>query len=86
VSLSGPSVGKRQVEIGEVRETKYQFLCSPLNGGLGVNLLIQSGSPLFYQTERKGLALHITLVGTSLTRQECFPLTELQHTVMTITF
>jgi hypothetical protein len=59
VSLSDPSVGKRQVEIREVRETTYQFLCSPLNGGLRVNVLIQSGTPLFYQTERKGLASHV---------------------------
>jgi hypothetical protein len=63
VSLSGPSVGKRQVEIREVRETKYQ-LCSPLNGGLGLNLLIQSGTSLFYQTERKGLGSHVSLVGS----------------------
>jgi hypothetical protein len=89
VSLSGPSVGKRQVEIREVRETKYQFLCSPLNGGLGLNLLIQSGTFLSYQIERKGLGSHVSLVGTRVfatTRQEYLLLTELQHTVMTITF
>ena len=72
MSLSGPSVGKRQVEIREVKDTKYQFLYYPLNGGLGVNLLIQSGTPLFYKTDKKGLA-YIPLVETSIfpaTRQE----------------
>ena len=88
MSLSGPSVGNGQVEIREVRETEYQFLSCPLNGS-GVNLLIQSGVSLFYQTVRKGLASHTSLVGTRVfptTRQECVLLTELQHTVLTITF
>jgi len=82
VSLSGPSIGKRQVEIKEVRETKYQLLGSSVNCGLEVNLLIQSGTPLFYQTERKGLASNISLVGSRVfpaTRQECFLLTERQQ-------